>query len=109
MSTSTAPAPLPTVPPDVAAFAADHGIGAYLPALLEMTRRIFPTAPMSLSINIDPEIPDWRQIIIAVTIPHWDTDEYLDWRDRWAKGFFAHCPSTHTHLFGLDITPHDPR
>jgi hypothetical protein len=85
--------------------AAEHGVRAYLPDLLALTRQIIPTAPLSVSINIDPEIPDWRQIIIAVTVPGRENDEYFDWRDRWAEGFFADCPTTHRHLFGLDINP----
>ena len=105
MSPSTAPASLPTIPPDVEAFAAEHGVSAYLPDLLALTRQIFPDAPMSLSIDSDAVYPEWQQIVIEVKVPDFTVDEYLDWYRRWADGLFAHCPSTHAHLFGLDVEP----
>jgi hypothetical protein len=105
MSTSTALALLPTVPSDVEAFAAEHGISAILPTLVALTRQIFPEAPMSLSVYSDAVYPEWQQILIEVKVPDYTVDEYLDWYRRWAGELFAHCPSTHAHLFGLDVEP----
>jgi hypothetical protein len=107
--TITAPAPLPTVPPEVTAFAAEAGVTAYLPAVLAMTRRLFHAAPMTVQLDIDPEEPEDRRILIGVMLPDWTVEEYLAWRRQWTEGLFAICPATRSYLFGLEIEPDGAR
>jgi hypothetical protein len=109
MTTTTAPASLPTVPPEVTAFAAEAGVTADLPAVLALTRRQFPAAPLSVRLDIDPEEPGDRRILIGVTLPDWTVEEYLAWRRQWTEGLFAICPATRSYLFGLEIDPDGAR
>lgn len=99
MPTSTVA--LPTISADVLAFAAEHGVADYLAALLEMTRRIFPTAPIRTLVEEDAEIADMRYILLEVDVAGLDVDQLVEAQHQWSTGLFAYCPSTHAHLFCL--------
>ena len=62
MTTTTLP--LPIVPPDVEAFAAENGVSEYLPKMLDLARRIFPTQPITVQVYEDHEIRDLKKILI---------------------------------------------
>ena len=55
MSTAATTRPLPAIPPEVTAFAAEQGVNAYLLPVVELARRIFPTAPLTVLLEDDPE------------------------------------------------------
>jgi hypothetical protein len=95
--------PLPTVSPDVTAFAAEAGVTAYLMPVVEMTRRIFPTASLAVQVEDDPEIPDDRHIVIQVDVSQIDEDKLFDLDQRWFTEVFDHCPSTHVCVFRLGL------
>ena len=73
MMTPTTTLPLPVVPPEVEAFAAEKGVGEYLPRVLEFVRRLFPHAPLVVELYEDPEIHELKTIRIEVQVP-FDTD-----------------------------------
>jgi hypothetical protein len=101
MSATTTPLPLPVVPPEVQAFAEEQGVTAYMPAVLEMTRRIYPTAPMQLIVTDDPEIANDRHIVIEVAVPDWDATQLVASDQQWTRDIFEHCPATHVSVFRL--------
>ena len=101
MSTSTAPAPLPTVPPDVAAFAGEAGVTACLPAVLAMTRGLFPAAPMSVSVEEDPEIADDRHIVVVVDVARIADNRLFDLQQAWTGQIFDCCPAPRVCIFRL--------
>jgi hypothetical protein len=103
MMSATTALPLPTISAEVRAFAEHEGVTAYLPAVLEMTRRIFPVAPMQVIVEEDPEIRDDRHIVIEVAVPDWDADQLYDAQRRWTQEVFEHCPSTHVCAFRVGV------
>src|SRR5689334_17808699 len=103
--TPTTSLPLPTVLPEVEAFAAENGVSEYLPKMLELARRIFSTRPITVQVYEDHEIRDLKKILIEVWVPR-ETD-FLKTIDplykAWIKEFVTLCPTTHLHLFGLSF------
>jgi hypothetical protein len=97
-SSVAAPAVLLT---EVVAFAVERGVADYLPAVLDMTRRAFPNCPIRPIVEDDPEIPDWRAILMEVNVARLDVDELVAAQQQWSAGLFQHCPATHAHLFSL--------
>jgi hypothetical protein len=104
MPSTTSPLPIPVIPPEVLAFAAEQGAAAYLPAVVEMTRRIFPTAPIAVFVEEDPEIADDRHIVLEVQVPQ-DTgvEELVTTHRQWVDDIFRHCPATHVCVFRLGV------
>ncbi len=104
MSASTTTLPLPEVSPEVRAFAEEQGVAAYLPAVLAMTRRIFPTWPIEVFLEDDPEIANDWHIILEVQVPDDVMPEKLaEMRWQWCGEIFQHCPSTHVCIFRLGM------
>lgn len=104
MSSTTTSLPLPVVPPDVLTFAEKEGVAEYLPAVLAMTRRIFPTWPITVLLEGDPEIANDWHIVLEVQVPDDVTAETLFGLDQqWVEQIFEHCPSTHVCIFRLGM------
>jgi hypothetical protein len=106
MAAPTATPPI-TVPPEVHTFAAESGVAPYLPAVLELTPRVFPTARRyAVVVTDDPEIANDRHIVfiveVALDIPQAQAAE-----ERWIEGLYACCPAPLVHVFRLsmDLVP----
>jgi hypothetical protein len=95
MSETTTALPLPAVPPEVAAFAAEKGITDYLPALLAMTRRLFPTVPVRVLLEEDPEIPNFTAIVFEVHGDTLDVDDLYTRREQWGAELLKVGPPAH--------------
>jgi hypothetical protein len=95
--------PLPPVSEEVLAFAAEQGVAQYLPAVLELARRLFPTAPMIVLKEGDPEIADDWHIVIEVDTTGMTVEEMVAAHDEWARGIFQYCPATHVCGFRLGM------
>jgi hypothetical protein len=104
MSSTTTVLPLPDVSPDVLDLAEKEGVAAYLPAVLAMTRRIFPTWPIKVFLEDDPEIAsDWH-IVLEVQLPDQvNVDRAVEAHWQWSREIFEHCPSTHVCVFRLGM------
>jgi hypothetical protein len=95
-----------TVPPEVQTFAAEQGVASYLPAVLEMTQRVFPDARrMAVLLENDPEIPDDWHIVIEVDVANITAEQYLEAKLAWGRELFRICPAPLVCVFrlGLDI------
>ena len=92
------------VPPEVHAFAAESGVAPYLPAVLELTPRVFPTARrFTVLVEDDPEIANDRHIALEVEPPTTSVPELFAGRQQWVTEIFRHCPSTHAWVFRLGM------
>ena len=94
---------LPAITPEVAAFAAEAGVSEYLIPVVEMTRRRFPTAPLTVLVEDDPEIPNERYLVIEADVTGWEEDALFAAQQGWTTDLFAHCPATHVHFFRLGM------
>jgi hypothetical protein len=99
MASVTHTLPVPEASQEVWDFAAEQGVAEYLPAVLEMTRRVFPTARINVAVEDDPELSYNRSIVIRVNGSQMDLDQAKDDDQRWNCGLFAVCPATHVHVF----------
>jgi hypothetical protein len=96
--------PWSDVSSEVLAFAEKVGVAEYLPAVLAMTRRIFPTWPAQVLLEDDPEIANDWHIVLEVQTPEQATAEELFALDQqWVEEIFACCPSTHVCTFRLGM------
>jgi hypothetical protein len=103
MSTTTTPAALPTVPPEVSQFAAESGVSAYLSQVLQLAHSIFPGRPMTVLLEGDPEIANDWHIVFEVDVASLSVDELIAGQERWIEGLFQLCPSTHVCVFRLGM------
>ena len=91
----------PTIPADVAAFAAEHGVTDYVGPLLELTRSLFPSTPIQMLVTEDAESPDMPYIEFRVDAHRLPVDEYVEAGHQWSVGLFDRCPALHAHFFCL--------
>src|SRR5437588_788642 len=92
MASMMAPGALSAVPPELLAFAAGQGVLAYLPAVLEMTRRIFPASPVRGVVEEDAEVENDRHIVFEVEVGGREVAELVAAQSRWSSEIFQHCP-----------------
>ncbi len=91
------------MPLDVIAFAAEQGAQAELPAVVEVTRRIFSAAAVSIELDDDPEIADDRHIVIVtkgIRLPVVAAQEAIY---EWQRELFTLCPAPLTWVFRLGV------
>lgn len=99
--TSTTVLPLPSISPDVGAFAVEEGVEPYLAALVAVARRIFPEAGIQLVVEDDPELSDNRQIVFEVDDNGRSAAEQVAGHQQWAEELLRLCPAAHVHAFCL--------
>ena len=102
--------PLPSQSPefashaDVVAFAREQQVEEYLPSVLEMTRRIFPSARrIAVTAEDDPEIANDKHIVIEVEAAGLNIEQALQARRQWCRDMFQCCPSTLVCVFRLGL------
>jgi hypothetical protein len=92
-----------SIAPEVAAFAAEQGVTTYLPAVIEMTRRIFPNSPLHVWVSEDPEIANDRHLVLEVNVSGLVVEQLVAGQQSWTAEIFQHCPSTHVCVFRLEM------
>ncbi len=91
----------PAVPAEVLAFADEQGVANYLPAILELTRHVFPVARrLDVLVEDDPEIAGDRHIVFEVEVPL-TIPEALAVERRWSEELFRICPAPLVCVFRL--------
>jgi hypothetical protein len=104
MSSLVTSLPLPEVSPEIQTFAEEQGVAAYLPAVLALTRRIFPNWPIKVLLEDDPEIANDWHIVLEVQVPeHAAAETLLALDEQWVEKIFTCCPSTHVCIFRLGM------
>ena len=89
---------------EVSRFAKEKHVEQYLPKVLEMTRRIFPSARgLAIFVDEDPEIADDRHIVFEVEATGLNVEQAVDAEWRWCGEIFDVCPSTHVCVFRLAL------
>jgi hypothetical protein len=92
MSKALSDSPAVPLPDDVIAFVAEHRVQVELPAVLEMTRWLFPHADLRVELDEDPEIAGDRHIVVRVKDGQLPVDQAVATRWQWHVGLFACCP-----------------
>jgi hypothetical protein len=103
MSAPTAAAALPAVPAAVQAFAEEQGVADYLPEVLAMTRRIFPTAPLTVFVEDDHGLQGYRYIVVRVDAASLSGQEGVEEQWRWCGEIQPHHDAQHRPLFVLGV------
>jgi hypothetical protein len=83
--------------------AAQQNVAEYLPALIELTQRIYSMArSFQLGIESDPEIEnDWHIVFhLALTV---DVETSLQLDREWIDGLCSICPAPLTSIFRLRV------
>ena len=105
MLAEEAPSRLPIpVPQQVLDFAAEQGVAEYLPAVLEMTARVFPGGLKDVIVEDDPEIANDRHILIGVHAKNLGVPQGLEAHRQWTGGLFQSCPAPKVCVFRLDLS-----
>jgi hypothetical protein len=101
MAESAVTHPLPSVPPEVAKFAAERGVTAYLRGVVGMTQGIYPNREVAIRLEEDAEIADDWYIVLDVDVTGLEAEQLSATQWQWSSEVFDHCPSTHVHFFRL--------
>jgi hypothetical protein len=104
MSSTTTPAALPAVPPEVLQFAAESGVSDYLYPVMELSNSILPGRPMRVLLEGDPEIENDWHIVFEVDVTGVAEDDIFAGQRRWSAEIFERFPSTHVRIFRLGLT-----
>jgi hypothetical protein len=91
------------LPPEVLTFAAEQGVAAYLPAVVQMTRQLFPHSPLTVQVEDDPEIANDRHIVLIVTDIGLEVSEAFETLWQWQRELFARCPAPLVCIFRLGM------
>jgi hypothetical protein len=104
MSTLSVPETAWQWPADVLAFADQQQVTAYLDALLQAVRQVFPTAEsLRVLVEDDPEIRDDRHIVFDVCAPQEDVPDFVAAKRRWHREKFRICPAPLACVFRLGL------
>ena len=90
--------------PELESFAVEHQVVELLPAVVELTTRIFPVATIQMELRPDPEIADFSVIVVVVEQSHLNSREMVVAIDQWYAGCWTFCPSPDQVLnFVIDV------
>jgi hypothetical protein len=101
MTEQTATLPLALLPAEALAFAVQQRVSEYLPAVIDLTRRVFPASVLHVCLGEDAEDENHRYIALDVEVGAMDLDELLAAQRAWSAGLFAVCPASQAVHFVL--------
>jgi hypothetical protein len=78
-------------------------VSAYLPAVVDMTQRVFPSATVELVVEDDPEIVNDRHIVLITKAKGLTVEEAMAATSQWHRGLFANCPAPLVCVFRLGL------
>ena len=85
---------LPTVSAEILDFAREQGVEQPLPALIDLSHRVFPGASrFQILLEGDPEIADDWHIVFRLAIPL-DVSQSLAADRQWIEGLSLLCPES---------------
>jgi hypothetical protein len=87
---------------EVLAFAAQRQLAMYLDPLLQVSRRLFPTAEsIEVTLESDPALVDHQRVVFDVRVPKPDVADFVQAVHRWSAEAFQLCPSPQAYTFCL--------
>jgi hypothetical protein len=86
------------IPEDVRAFAREKGVEDRLPAILEMTRQVYPGWEPTLKLVPDPELPE-SYIVVGVYTAEREPHALLKAQRAWLKNLASICPGMGAYWF----------
>ncbi len=101
MTAPTTTRPLPAIPPEVQAFAAEKGVSDYLSPVIDVARKAFPLSALAVSLGQDAEDETHRYIAIDIDAAGKTAEELLAGQRSWSAGLARVCPSPHAVYFVL--------
>jgi hypothetical protein len=93
--------PTVSVPADVRAFAARHQVEALLPIAVDLARRHFPKAEVSLELEPPYSLDDPGAILVRVEKAEMTVDEALAAKEAYDRDFREHLPRPDPCVFSL--------
>ncbi|MEK6259436.1 MAG: hypothetical protein AABP62_12535 [Planctomycetota bacterium] len=100
---ATADVPVAFSSPVVDSLAEQLGVRAELPAIVEMTRCVFPETVVSIEIDDDPEIANDFHLAIVVRAARFTGQASVDAYRRWHRELSDVCPAPLKHVFRLSV------
>ena len=88
---------------DIDLLAEQLGVRAELPAVLAMTRCVFPETEVSIEIDDDPEIANDYHLAIVVRAARFTGQGSVDAYCRWHRELSDVCPAPLKHVFRLSV------
>lgn len=92
-----------SISPDVDSLAEQLGVRAELPAVMAMTRQIFPGSRATVEIEIDPEIANYVKLVIVVRLPPQKIEASVAAYQRWHRELRETCPAELATSFCLGM------
>jgi hypothetical protein len=100
--TESAQAATIDLPEEVRKFVREQGLEERLPAVLEMTRAVFPGCEPSVELENDRELPE-RYLVVNVVRVDLDVPQAVKARKAWCRGLRAACPGPEAYLVRLRL------
>lgn len=94
---------VPALSNELLCFAIQQGVAECVEPVLHMTRRVFPDSPVTARLESDPEISNYRQIVVEINASGMDDGQLLAAQNRWSDQLFQICPATHALNFRLSF------
>src|SRR4051794_37432511 len=80
-------------PADVLAYTEQYKVTQFLEPLLQMVKRLFPTAEVKVSLHVDPELHDTRWVLFDIHVPKGDVPDYPEATRRMHDEEHLICPA----------------
>jgi hypothetical protein len=74
------------IPKDVRDFASKQGVEKHLPAVVELTRRVYPGWEPTLKLEHDPEIPEQTWIVVGIRTTEMEFPQLREAHRAWRAG-----------------------
>jgi hypothetical protein len=93
----------PIFPADVRAFAAERGATDYLVPLYDLTKRCFAGADVTVRLEDDAEVADYRWIAYEVNTAGRTAEQIFDAHLRYTRALVELCPPAVSECFALGM------
>jgi hypothetical protein len=92
------------IPEDVREFAREKGVEDRLPAILEITRQVYPGWEPTLTLVPDPELPE-SYIVVGIRTAEAEVAPLLKAQREWLRRVASICPGLGAYWFTIHPEP----
>lgn len=103
MSAPVKAATLPEVPAEVLSLAAEKGVGDSLYPVLEMTARLFPGCPLTVTREHEWEDPYDDYIQVHADVSGWSVEQVMAAYNQWIAEHTNYCPRSRLDALSLSF------